>query len=191
MKKRGRVKIIILVVLLVLACVPMHVYMSDGGSQGWYAILWQYTKYHEMMGVDEGWRVGPQITLLGFIPIYDGTQIVADDLERAGAKLTLTETPWTGWTQAQPAPTVTVFEDFSEGTVLYDKDYLGKVSVEELTDETIILRFVDSCFVEPNQDGTINLRATPLDTVTIARGEETKVVTATMDAGISLTIRFE
>ena len=191
MKKRGRVKIIILVVLLVLACVPMHVYMSDGGSQGWYAILWQYTKYHEMMGVDEGWRVGPQITLLGFIPIYDGTQIVADDLERAGAKLTLTEAPWTGWTQAQPAPTVTVFEDFSEGTVLYDKDYWGKVSVEELTDETIILRFVDSCFVEPNQDGTINLMATPLDTVTIARGEETKVVTATMDAGISLTIRFE
>ena len=81
MKKHVCVRIIVLIVLLVLACVPMHVYMSDGGSEGWYAILWQYTKYHEMLGVDEGWRVGPQVTLLGFIPIYDGTQIVADEEE--------------------------------------------------------------------------------------------------------------
>ena len=85
MKKRGRVKIIILVVLLVLACVPMHVYMSDGGSQGWYAILWQYTKFHEIRG--DGWRVGPQVTLLGFIPIYDGTKIINDEEE------TTSETP--------------------------------------------------------------------------------------------------
>ena len=39
MKKHVCVRIIVLIVLLVLACVPMHVYMSDGGSQGWYAIL--------------------------------------------------------------------------------------------------------------------------------------------------------
>ena len=76
MKKRGRVKIITLVVLLVLTCVPLHVYMKDGGSQGWYAVLWQYTKYHEMLGPDEGLRVGPQLTLLWFIPIYDGTKII-------------------------------------------------------------------------------------------------------------------
>lgn len=76
MKKTARVKIIVLVVLLVLACIPVHVYMSDGGSEGWYALLWQYTKYREIQGVDEGWRVGPEITLLGFIPIYDGSAIV-------------------------------------------------------------------------------------------------------------------
>lgn len=188
MRKHVRVKIIVLVVLLVLACVPMHVYMTDGGSEGWYAILWQYTDYHEILG--DGWRVGPRVTLLGFIPIYDGTQIVANDPDRPEAKLTVTETPWTGWTEEQPDPAVTVFNDFSEGTVLYNKAYFGKVSVEKLTEEAIVLRFVDSCFVASNGDGTINLSAPPLDTVTIVRGEEIKVVTATMDAGISLTIRF-
>lgn len=80
MKKRIRVRIIILVVLLVLACIPMHVYMTDGGSEGWHALLWQYTKYHEIRGV-EGWRVGPRITLLGFIPIYDGTEIIDREAE--------------------------------------------------------------------------------------------------------------
>ena len=114
-----------------------------------------------------------------------------DDLERAGAKLTVTEAPWTGWTEEQPDPTVTVFEEFPEGTVLYDREIGGKVSVEKLTEETIVLRFVDSCFVASNGDGTISLTATPLETVTIARGEEIEVVTATMDAGVFLTIRYE
>ena len=113
------------------------------------------------------------------------------DQERAEAKLTLTETPWSGRTQNLPDPTVTVFEEFSEGTVLYDKEFGGKVSVEKLTEKTIELRFAHSCFVVPNEDGTINLTATPLDTVTIARGEEIKVVTKSLDYGINLTIRFE
>ena len=113
------------------------------------------------------------------------------DQERAEAKLTLTETPWSGRTKNLPDPTVTVFEEFSEGTVLYDKEFGGKVSVEKLTDETIVLRFAHSNFVVSNEDGTINLTATPLDTVTIARGEEIKVVTKSLDYGINLTIRFE
>ena len=131
------------------------------------------------------------ILLAALIAITAFSGCRRDDRERAGAKLTVTETPWTGWTEAQPDPTVTVFEEFSEGTVLYDKAPWGKVSVEKLTDETIILRFVDSSFVGSNQDGTVNLMGTPLETVTIARGEEIEVVTATMDAGIFLTIRYE
>ena len=113
------------------------------------------------------------------------------DQERAEAKLTVTETMWSGRAKDLPVPTVTVFEVFSEGTVLYDNEFGGKVYIEKLTDEKMILRFVDSCFVESNQEGTINILATPLDTVSITRGEEIKVVTATLDAGIYLTIRFE
>lgn len=79
MKKHVHVKIILLVVLFLLACIPMHVYMSDGGSEGWYAILWQYTQFN---GMDtDGWRVGPQITLFWFIPLYDGTYIQPIDLD--------------------------------------------------------------------------------------------------------------
>lgn len=108
MKKRGRVKIIILVVLLVLACVPMHVYMSDGGSQGWYAILWQYTKFHEIRG--NGWRVGPQVTLLGFIPIYDGTKIIDDEEET---------TPETSEQTAADSEAFRTFEEESLGHVAW------------------------------------------------------------------------
>ena len=72
MKKRA--KVIALVILIVITLIPVHVQMSDGGSEGWHAILWQYTRYFEMTG--DGWRIGPRVTLLGAIPIYDGTGIV-------------------------------------------------------------------------------------------------------------------
>ena len=104
------------------------------------------------------------------------------DQERAEAKLTVTETMWSGRAKDLPDPTVTVFEVFSEGTVLYDNEFGGQVYIEKLTDEKMTLRFVDSCFVESNQEGTINILATPLDTGSITRGEEIKVVTATLDA---------
>ena len=123
------------------------------------------------------------------IMAFSGCQKV--DQERVEAKLTVTEAPWSGRTQTQPDPTVTVYESYPEGTVLYDKEFGGKVSVEKLTEKTIELRFAHSCFVVPNEDGTINLTATPLDTVTIAHGEEIKVVTQSLDYGIYLTIRFE
>ena len=76
MKKKKKVnwKIIVLVILLVLSLIPMHVYMSDGGSEGWYAILYQVTDVHELY--QDGFNIGTRVTVLGFIPIYDDVKYV-------------------------------------------------------------------------------------------------------------------
>ena len=76
MKKKKKVnwKIIVLVILLVLSLIPMHVYMSDGGSEGWYAILYQVTDVHELY--QDGFNIGTRVTVLGFIPIYDDVEYV-------------------------------------------------------------------------------------------------------------------
>lgn len=76
MKKR--VWIILLAVLLVVSLIPIPVSMSDGGSTGWHALLWQYTDCHEFTQGEDGqigYLVGPRVELLGFLPIYDGTHV--------------------------------------------------------------------------------------------------------------------
>ena len=76
MKKKKKVnwKIVVLVILLVLSLIPMHVYISDGGSEGWYAILYQVTDVHELY--QDGFNIGTRVTVLGFIPIYDDVEYV-------------------------------------------------------------------------------------------------------------------
>ena len=76
-QKKKRVKIIVLIVILVLLLIPLPVRMSDGGSRGWYAVLWQVTKAHEIphKGYQDGTRVS---LLLGLIPVYDDTVVEVD-----------------------------------------------------------------------------------------------------------------
>ena len=109
----------------------------------------------------------------------------------AGPALTVIERPWTGWSQEQPEPTVTVFTDLAAGTVIYDSVLFGRIEVAQVTDEKIELRIASSSFVEPNEDGTVNLSAAHLDSITIHRGEEKKLATATLDAGTTLIIKYE
>ncbi len=106
------------------------------------------------------------------------------------AAVTLTEQWWTGWTEEQPEPTVTAFEDVAEGTVIYDSKYDGTITVSSVTEEAIELRIEHSCFTEPNENGTINLLAEPTETLTVQRGEEKKLVTLSMDAGVVLRIAY-
>ncbi len=65
----------ILIVAVLIVMIPIRVTYKDGGSGGWHAIAWQYTKYHKMMGVDGEYRVGTEITLFGSLTIYDDTRI--------------------------------------------------------------------------------------------------------------------
>ncbi len=106
------------------------------------------------------------------------------------ATVTLTEQWWTGWTREQPEPTVTTFADVAEGTVLYDSEYDGTITVSSVTEEAIGLRIEHSCFTEPNENGTINLTAAPIETLTVQRGEEKELVTQTLDAGVVLRIAY-
>ena len=109
----------------------------------------------------------------------------------SGPALTLTEQRWTGWVQEQPEPVVTVFTDLSAGTVIYENSIDGRIEVAQVTDEKIVLAIDHSCFVEQNEDGTVNLSADRLDRISIDRGEEKKITTATLDAGMTLFIKYE
>ena len=100
--------------------------------------------------------------------------------------LILTEAPWTGWTKLQPEPTTNTFEGITEGTVVYNSDMYGKITVTSMNDSSIELKIEGLPYVERNKD-----EAQPLENLTILRGEETEIISKTMDAGISFTIRYE
>ena len=58
--------------LLPVLLIPVHVHMTDGGSEGWHAILWQLDHCHEFS--KNGFLVGTRVSLLfGLIPVYDDT----------------------------------------------------------------------------------------------------------------------
>ena len=81
MKKRSkRVLVIVLIVLLVLMLIPVHVYMNDGGTEGWDAVLWQVEKLHR---IQDGncYLVGTRVTLLpfGLITVYDDTVVMPNE----------------------------------------------------------------------------------------------------------------
>jgi hypothetical protein len=88
------------------------------------------------------------------------------------ATVTLTEQWWSGWTKEQPDPTVKMFADVAEGTVLYDSAFDGTITVSGVTEEAIVLQIEHSCFTEPNENVNINLGAEPVKTVTVKRGEK-------------------
>ena len=106
------------------------------------------------------------------------------------ATVTLTEQWWSGWKKEQPEPTVITFADVAEGTVLYDSAYDGTITVSGVTEEAVVLQIEHSCFVEPNENGNINLGAAPVKTLTVKRGEEKELVTQTLDGGVTLRIAY-
>ena len=83
-KKSPKVKwvwLIVLLVLLVLMLIPVHVYMKDGGSEAWDAVLWQVEKLHRIKDGNGEYLVGTRVTLLpfGLITVYDDTVTVYED----------------------------------------------------------------------------------------------------------------
>ena len=112
--------------------------------------------------------------------------------------LTVTETPWTGWTPEQPEPTTNTFEGITEGSVVYDDNVYGKITVVNVTDSIVELKIeyatyediVLSTFVETQGSG-YSLTADPLETITIPRGKEFEIASQTMDGGVILTFKYE
>ena len=106
-------------------------------------------------------------------------------------KLTVTITPWTGWTPEQPEPTTNTFEGITEGTVVYSHQLFGKITVDTVNHLMIELKIEGCTFAESNDNETINLTGQTLEKLTILRGEEVVIASKTMDAGVKLTIRYE
>ncbi len=74
-----------------------------------------------------------------------------------------------------------------------DEVYNGSgsiITVKSISKSKLILS-VDGCFVEPNEDGTINLRKDPIKKMTLKSGQTIEIVSQTMDAGVELNISYE
>ena len=101
--------------------------------------------------------------------------------------LSVQETKWyeTGSTVNDPV----VYNPLEAGDVVYDDGYY-RIEIESVNEDVIVLD-VDGCLVEPNSDGTINLRAESVDEIEIAAGESIELVSQTMDSGINLIISYE
>ena len=81
------------------------------------------------------------------------------------------------------------FNPLEAGDVVFDDGYY-RIEVESVSEDVIVFD-VDGCLVEPNSDGTINLRADSVDEIEIDAGSSVTLVSQTMDAGIDLIISYE
>ncbi len=86
-------------------------------------------------------------------------------------------------------PTETYYTDLNVGDELYS-GFHSVVTVKSVDEEKIVLS-LDGCLIEPNPNGTINLRAEPLKEITLEKGEDIILASQTMDAGVTLTISYK
>jgi len=82
-----------------------------------------------------------------------------------------------------------IYKNPSAGEVIYE-GFSSTVTVKSVKKDKINLT-LDGCLIEPNEDGSINMRAEPLKKLTIAKGESVTLKSQTMDGGVTLTIQFE
>ena len=94
------------------------------------------------------------------------------------------------WNQSgDETSNIMTYDDIKTG----DEVYSGTdavITVKSVSEDRIVLS-VDGYMVEPNENGTINLRKDPLRKITLKSGETIEVVSQTMDAGTTLNLKYE
>lgn len=94
------------------------------------------------------------------------------------------------WSDGGGSPDNTVtYTEIRAKEELYN-GYSSKVTVKKFSEEKIDLS-LDGCLVEPNENGSINMNKDPLKKITIKSGQTVKLVSQTMDAGVTLEISYE
>ena len=64
-KKKGWL-IGILLAALLLCCIPIKLTYKDGGTVKYQALLWSYTRYHQLTGTGEAYYEGTEFHLFPF-----------------------------------------------------------------------------------------------------------------------------
>ena len=201
------------IAVFAVLCIPRRHIIQDGGSIEYEAVLYRIRFYHGiayektdengdvwfLSGSEhvkakpgEWWYLGGTKIVICGVTVYDNTELrKGSDAQKPGElpTLILKETLWSGWSKEQPEPTEYTFETIVKGNVIYDTEY-GTISVDSLSDAAIVLRIDSSRFVEPNENGTVNLTANPVESIRVKCGEEKRIVTQTLDGGIWLTVRY-
>lgn len=101
--------------------------------------------------------------------------------------LTVTEVRWSEMGAGQPI--VMTYTELEAGDVIYNGSS-AKITIKSVTEDKLVLD-IDGYLIEPNADGSIDLRADPLKSFTLKDGDTVEFVTQTMDAGGNITIAFE
>ena len=80
-----------------------------------------------------------------------------------------------------------MYESIDVGEVVYSG--ISELVVKKITDTEIVFTS-DGGLIEPNENGSINLNATPPKTFTVKAGEEKVLVTQTTDGSDKITISY-
>ena len=132
------------------------------------------------------WRCAVLFVLLALL--LSGCQ----GTERGEPTLIVTR-EWLAWEQDEPTVKNAsgCFAGIEEGLVIYDEPPFGTISVIAVNRRRIRLRIDNSLFVEERDNGTIDLTARRIKTLTVRRGEEKKIAPGVVDVGFSLSFRFD
>ena len=107
--------------------------------------------------------------------------------EPVQASLSIQETEWSEQGSSTYDPII--FSPLQKGDVVYD-DHFTKITVKSVNESRIVL-VVEGGMVEPNDDGTIDLDAEPIEKLELDRGQSVELVSTSMSAGFNLVISYE
>lgn len=130
----------------------------------------------------------PLTTTYGTVRIKNDRLIFVADTDSLKKGLIVREKTWNDQGKGErDYTTVTVLRG---GEIVYKHEPYGVIKIGSANDKKVTLE-IDGCFVEPNYDGTINLRAEPLKELMIERDQTVTLKTQTMDGGVTLEIKYE
>ena len=103
--------------------------------------------------------------------------------------ITVTHYEWYAMEGYEPKEITEVFESAAIEDIIYtDGNY--ELKIEKISSDKVVISSLGG-LIEENEDGTINLNADAPYTFTIHNGEELKLASQSMDAGVNITIKFE
>lgn len=107
--------------------------------------------------------------------------------EPVQASLSIQETSWSEQGSSTYDPSI--FNPLQKGDVVYD-DHFTKIKVKSVNESRIVLE-IEGHMVEPNDDGTINLDAEPIEKLELDCGQSIELASTSMSAGFNLVISYE
>ena len=107
--------------------------------------------------------------------------------EPVQASLSIQETSWSEQGSSTYDPSI--FNPLQKGDVVYD-DHFIKIKVKSVDESRIVLE-IEGHMVEPNDDGTINLDAEPIEKLELDCGQSIELASTSMSAGFNLVISYE
>ena len=162
-------------------------------------VLDGYDYSYDIEGVEDGQLVviengpygygDPLTKTKGTVRIINDRLVFVADVDEMKTGLIVKRRIWTE-TGGKDWDTTTV-TILRHGEEVYS-GYSSEIKVDSLSyNEKEITLAIDGCLVEPNADGSIDLRKEPLKEITMQKGDTITLKSQTMDGGVTLEITFK